>query len=179
MNKISQAIAELYPTKKGVKYIFTKSDGSALNHPKDGIVAEKASDTKLLKENWDSIYEKAEALELQDALNVKIQQIEPLREEEQYADYDYNGTILNASEGAQTKLAQVSDIFNGLTEIPWFDAEDNQITLDHAKIREIKVGLFQRAYALYAKEKAIIAELKAITNVAELEAFDIVARWNA
>jgi len=177
MSNVINAIKKIYPgVQGGFVYWETKPDGSPWENPEDGL---RWENTEYKQPAWSEIASKLDSLDLQEIRDIYYTELVKLREAEQYAPYTYNAIVLKATESSQNKLANVSDIFNGLSEITWLDINKNPITFTKNDIHNIKIGLYNRAFALYVKEGTIIAEINAITDLNTLEAYNVQERWEA
>ena len=177
MSNVVKAIQAIYPNiNGGFVYWESKQDGSPLDHPQDGLIWEN---TKYSKPSWDDIEAQLNTIDINELKTQYYAELKTLRECDCIKPYIYNGTSFKATEAAQNKLSNVSDLFDtNITSINWFDIDNNSVSLTKDDIHKIKVGIYNRSFALYDKEIALSNIISAINDLTQLQAYDVEAEWN-
>jgi len=87
-------------------------------------------------------------------------------------------TFKSDTETLQALLLARGQMNGEITSIDWFDYFDNAKTLTIEDVKTIIAAVYNRGLQATIKSKTIKAEIESITNLSELESYDVNAKWD-
>jgi len=113
----------------------------------------------------------------------KLNELDKLKSLEQVANFSYtnsNGTYeLRNSEKSKNKIVGRNQVWReGVTSKVWISASGEPIQFTKEDYDNIIDLIESKEEAVYTKEAVIGAQIRSITDYAELESFDVQASWD-
>ncbi|MDA0782430.1 MAG: DUF4376 domain-containing protein [Proteobacteria bacterium] len=121
----------------------------------------------------------AAANALPEAQARKVIELEAVRHENQYADVVFNSVTYNAGKVASNNLTAMVTSFNfsTKTEDIWLDINNAQVTLTEAEFQGLFDTILAAQKSAYVTEAIKYAEIMALTDVVDVENYDVRAGW--
>lgn len=176
MSNVIQAIKTIYPDIiGGLLYWETKQDGTPWDNPEDGLIW---SNTEYEKPSWADIEEKLPAIDLKVLQDAKLLELEKLRDSNLVKYVSHSKGNFPATKMATSLLGARISQWNGAATEEWRDINYTMVDLTLEESKEVVRVISLAHTPVYKKEGVIGGVINAITDLTELQAYDVKTKWD-